>query len=206
VISPRYAVTVWLLLLAALVPTVIHSYVGITVSDGRIAGAIPTSLGGFRSVPSTRDETWGKRRFDSDDWMERVYGSGSDEVMLTVVRSYDPKTLYHHPELAAAYGTSFTRYETKRFASRPDVPIHILRSSRNGGAIAMYVLEYDGRYVEDPIWFQIRTAGELLVGGRKAMTLFFVRGTALQDASTLEATGPFRVLSMAIAEFAAQKP
>jgi len=38
----------------------------------------------------------------------------------------------------------------------------------------MYVLQFDGRFIADPVWFQIRTSGELLFSGRKPMTLFFV--------------------------------
>jgi hypothetical protein len=54
------------------------------------------------------------------------------------------------------------------------MPVHVLTNSA-GGAVGLYVLHYDGRFIADPIRFQLRTAGELLFTGRKAMTLFFVR-------------------------------
>jgi hypothetical protein len=158
----------------ALVPTVIHSYAGFTVRDGRSTSAIPASLADYPSMPSDRNSTWGQRRFDSFDWTERNYTAGAATIRLTVVRSYDLKALYHHPELAVAYRTSLDREHVEVAASRPDVPIHVLPPASEGGPGAMYVLHYDDRFVSDPIRFQIRTAGELLFSGRKAMTLFFV--------------------------------
>ena len=175
-ISARFAPIVCAFVGLALVPTLIHSYAGFTIVDGRATDAIPTSLAGYSSTPSGRNATWGKRRFDSDDWTERLYNNGTSKATLTVIRSYDLKTLYHHPELAVAYGTAFKRVEIRRFPGRPAIPVHVLYSSRDERAIAMYVLHYDDRYVQDPILFQIRTAGELLMSGRKAMTLFFVAG------------------------------
>ena len=96
-------------------------------------------------------------------------------MTLTVVRSYDLKALYHHPELAVAYGTSFEGARVEVLPGSPDIPVHVLRTGRESGPAAMYVLHYDDRFVSDPILFQIRTAGELLFKGRRAMTLFFVR-------------------------------
>jgi hypothetical protein len=102
-------------------------------------------------------------------------------VVLTVLRSYDLKALYHHPELAVAYHySSFTDSRTDTFPGRPDMPVHVL-TNRDTNAIGLYVLHYDGRFVGDPIRFQIRTAGELLFTPRKAMTLFFVRDDTVAE-------------------------
>jgi len=56
--------------------------------------------------------------------------------------------------------------------------VHVLTNT-TAAAVGMYVLHYDGRFIADPIRFQLRTAGELLFTGRKAMTLFFVRDDAV---------------------------
>jgi hypothetical protein len=174
-ISHRFIPLVGLLLAAALVPTIIHSYSGATHDDRRTTAAIPAVLVGHDSVPSERDETWGKRRFDSDDWTERVYGDISGQKRrLTVVRSYDPKSVYHHPELAVAYRTSFVGDDVIRLDQRLDVPVHVLKPAPGVDASAMYVLHYDTRFVDNPILFQIRAAGELLFSKRRPMTLFFV--------------------------------
>jgi hypothetical protein len=145
------------------------------VRDGLTTTSIPMALAGYSGSASGRNATWGQRRFDSEDWTERVYRSAGDEVRLTVVRSYDAKALYHHPELAVTEHT-FAKTELRRFTQRPDVPVHVLYAE--SGGVALYALQYDGTFVQDPIRFQLRMAGELLFSGRKAMTLFFLTDDA----------------------------
>ena len=175
-ISSRFAVAICALLAVALVPTLIHSYQG-AVDDGVRADVIPVTLAGYQSAPSGRGERWGRGHFDSDDWIERNYTTSGDDVRLTVVRSFDLKALYHHPELAVAYGkqygASFGAHEIVRLASAPQIPVHVLRPMPGGTALAMYVLHYNGEFVENPLWFQMRIAAELLVTRRQPMTLFF---------------------------------
>ena len=174
-ISHRFIPAACVLVAAALVPTIIHSYSAEVHDDGLTTAAIPTVLAGFASMPSERAATWGKRRFDSDDWTERVYSAANgDRFRLTVVRSLDPKSVYHHPELAVAYRTGFVGEEIRRFEARPDVPVHVLKPGSGVRAAAMYVLHYDTRFVDNPITFQIRAAGELLFSRRRPMTLFFL--------------------------------
>jgi hypothetical protein len=185
----------------ALVPTLIHSYAETTVRDGLSTQVISTSLAGYQGVPSGRNATWGKRRFDSDDWMERDYTSNGDTVKLSVIRSFDPKTLYHHPELAIAYGPSYIRNEVRRFAQRPDVPVHMLYTDTDVGTVAMYALLYDNRFVEDPIGFQIRTAGELLFSRRKPMTIFFVTDQKVAASANIDTLPAANVLFAAIDSF-----
>jgi hypothetical protein len=207
-LSSRYAPAICVALLVALIPTVIHSYAGVVVTDHLTTALVPQTIGAYRSTPSTRDANWGQRRFESHDWFERQYVSGADSVVLTVIRSFDLKALYHHPELAVAYHfASFTESRTAPMPGHPEMPVHVL-SDREGGPIGMYVLHYDGRFVADPIRFQVRTAAELLFTGRKAMTLFFVRDDTVAEgadplklpaasllasaASTFETAGPAR--------------
>ena len=174
-ISHRFIPVVCLLLAAAIVPTIIHSYSGAAHDDRRTTAAIPAELVGYDSVPSERAATWGKRRFDSDDWTERVYSNvAGQKLRLTVVRSFDPKSVYHHPELAVAYRTSFVGEDVIQMDERPEVPVHVLKPGPGVNASAMYVLHYDTRFVDNPITFQIRAAGELLFSKRRPMTLFFL--------------------------------
>jgi hypothetical protein len=206
VISARYAVAVCVLAVAALVPTVIHSYVGVVVEDGKKAGSVPTTLVGYTSTPTERNAGWGQRRFDSNDWVERKYSNsnGTEDVILTVIRSYELTPLYHHPELAVAYydGHSFEAARTRRFAGHDDVPVHVLRPDSADIAVAMYVLEYDGRYIDNPIAFQLRTSGALLFSGRRAMTLFFARTKAAPSERDLGTSGIGRLLLAAVDAFA----
>ena len=173
-LSSRYALAICVALLVALVPTIIHSYAGVVVSDGRTVQSIPATLSSYTSAPTKRNAEWGESHFESHDWFERQYVQGGDSVVLTVVRSYDLKALYHHPELAVSYHVvKFDDASTETAPERPDLPVHVLTNT-TAGAVAMYVLLYDGRFVDDPIRFQLRTAGELLFTGRKALTLFYV--------------------------------
>jgi hypothetical protein len=178
VISLRYVPAVCALLALALIPTIIHSYSRLPdVGDGRVTTAIPMVLADYQATPSARNRTWGKRRFDSDDWTERVYAdrTGRDSLRLTVIRSFDAKALYHHPELAITYPqASFVGEEVRRFDQRPDIPVHVLKPGPGEGGAAFYALHYGTGFVDNPIAFQIRTAGELLFSRRKPMTLFFV--------------------------------
>jgi len=202
-LSSRYAPAVVVALLVSLVPTIIHSYVGLVVTDGRATSAIPTTLLAYTSAPTKRPANWGASHFDSQDWFERQYVSGSDSVVLTVVRSYDLKALYHHPELAVAYRfANFDRHTTQAPADRPDMPVHILTSNESS-AVGLYVLHYDGRFIAEPIRFQLRTAGELLFTGRKAMTLFFVRDDSAAEGVTPLELPAARLLFEAVDRFAA---
>jgi hypothetical protein len=201
-VSHRFIPAACVLVAAALVPTIIHSYSADVHDDGLSTAAIPTLLAGFDSAPSERAATWGKRRFDSDDWIERVYrGANGERFRLTVVRSLDPKSVYHHPELAVAYRTGFVGEEIRRFEARPDLPVHVLKPAPGVRAAAMYVLHYDTRFVDNPIAFQIRAAGELLFSRRRPMTLFFVFNESPQSGGDAKEPAGAMLLLEAIEAF-----
>jgi hypothetical protein len=205
-ISTKYAVAACAVILLALVPTIIHSYAGLVVQDGRSTATIPTTVAGFTSLPSARDKGWGKRRFESDDWIERRYLSGSDEVQLTVLRSYDLKRLYHHPELDVAYGAGYLTEDIVELADAPGVPVHRLRASSETGNTALYTLHYGDEFISDPLWFQVRVAGELLFGGRKPMTLIFARDMRGRKGASPDSYPSARVLVPVMQQFAGQAP
>jgi hypothetical protein len=176
VISTRHVPAIVALLALAIVPTLIHSYSDSAADDGRRTRTIPTVLAGYPSVPSDRPQGWGQRRFKSNDWIERHYvAERGARVTLTVVRTYDAKSVYHHPELAVSYHrTSFAGERIEHFESRPEIPVHVLQSSPGQRAFGLYALHYEDRFVDNPLTFQIRSAGELLFSRRQPMTLFFV--------------------------------
>jgi hypothetical protein len=201
VISPRYLPAICVLLALALVPTIMHSYSGGPAIDGRTTAAIPRVLAGYQSTPTDRNAGWGKRRFDSEDWLEREYSDGRNRLRLTVVRSYDAKSVYHHPELAIAYRTSFAGSDVRRAADRPEVPVHVLKPAPGAQATGMYALHYGTRFIDNPIVFQLRTAGELLVARRKPMTLFFVVDEGASEVQTFEHSPARTLLFAAIDAF-----
>jgi hypothetical protein len=204
-ISTRYAPAVIVLLTAALIPTVIHSYVDRPHDDGLSTIAIPAALAGEIGVPSGRDAQWGQRWLDTFDWFERRYG-GRQDTRLFVGRSYDAKRLYHHPELVIAYGQNFGTRSVQRLAARPDVPVHVLRGrDSNATALALYALRYDDRYIDNPVLFQLRTSLQLLVTKRKPMTIFFVRQQLPSTDAPIEGSLAEQLLFEALAAFEGQQ-
>jgi hypothetical protein len=204
-ISTRFVPVTCVLVALALGPTLLHSY-GRPAADGRSAAAIPPMLAQFTSVPSGRNATWGQRRFGSDDWSERKYTdhAAGETITLTVVRSLDAKSVYHHPELAVADTISFPRVRVQRFAERPEIAVHVLEPGEGVNAAGMYALHYSDRFIDDPIRFQIRTAGELLISPRQPMTLFFVLNSATARGDEAENAPLRRVLFAAIDAFLRQ--
>jgi hypothetical protein len=171
--STRYAPAVLVLLALAAVPTVIHSYMDSRAIDGRRASASPERLDGTLGAPAKRAASWGDRRFGSHDWFERQYGA-SPAVKLAVVRSYDAKKLYHHPELAIDYGPSYAPGTVIRLPQRPDVPVHLLPGAAGSSRrMAIYALHYDDSFVASPILFQLKASVSALFSRRKPMTIFF---------------------------------
>jgi hypothetical protein len=186
----------------AAVPTVIHSYRDSTVSDGKSVRAIPMRLGGDLGAATTRRSGWGEERFSATDWTERHYKG--NKVRLFMGRSFDSKKLYHHPELAVDYGNDYDAGAVIDLPQRPGVPVHVMRGSgTDSRRVALYTLHYDGRFVADPIRFQLRTSLELLFSKRKSMTLFF----ATQDLGpneSAESSAAAAVLLAAMSAFEAQ--
>lgn len=205
-IATRYATAVSVLVALALVPTLIHSYGGLVESDSRRASDVSEVLGAFTSQPTDRNRNWGRRHFESDDWIERRYSSAGGSATLSVVRSYDLKTLYHHPEIEIVEGADLKRSRIETFPADPDIPVFVLETEREQGTVVFYVLHYGQQFVRDPIWFQIRTAGELLFRGRQAMTLFMAQDENVRAGADLSARPALVVLYAAIRQFLSAAP
>jgi hypothetical protein len=203
-ISPRYAAPVAVLLTLALVPTVIHSYRATRTDDGLRAAGIADRLGGMPSTPTERRAEWVENNFATDDWVERTYRAGSTDVSLFVARSYDPKRLYHHPELALLRGNQTQPAGVVRSGARPEIPLHVVATERGGRrGVAVYALMYEGSFIDNPLVFQLRTSVELLVSGRRPLTLFMANALegSRDDIDNAPAT---RLLLEAIADFERQ--
>ena len=205
-ISARHARLVAVLLGFALIPTAIHSYWGAVADDGLHAAGVPAALSDMPSTPTARKPLWVMNNFQSEDWIERTYHAASADVVLFVGRSYDPKRLYHHPELALLRGYETAPVGTTYSSSRPDVPLHVVTTKKNDQrGVAVYALLYGGQFIADPVAFQLKTSAELLVGGRKPMTLFLASDLA-GDPDHAGDSPAARVLLAAIAAFEAQSP
>jgi hypothetical protein len=200
-IASRYLPALAVLLAIASVPTVLHSYVGLTVADGRSTAAIPMRLNGLDARPTDRPLGWLPDAMGTTDFIERRYGR---DLRLLVVRSYDAKRLYHHPELAVAHDDYYERTEIGRFAERPEVPIFTVRGSDN--RVSAYTLLYNREFVDRPVSFQLRNAIALLVRPRQLMTLFFVRGSPGSSTHPPGESPAEQLLLAAVDSFLAQRP
>jgi len=178
VIDTRHLPGLALLLALAGIPTIIHSYMGTTVEDGLSPAAVPPRLKGLDARPGRHTSAWVQDTYGTSNFIEREYG---DNLTLFVARSYDPKGLYHHPENGIAHGDSYDRAVVIRTPERPDVPMFVLDNGDTRRSA--YALLYDGKFIEQPIRFQIRNAVSLLIKPKALMTLFFVRGRSSRGGS-----------------------
>jgi hypothetical protein len=195
-IATRYLYAIAAMLAIAMVPTVIHSYVGLSVLDGKTTAAIDHTLDGRLGTDTNRSPEWVRDNFSAEDFIERRYG----DVTLFVARSYDLKSLYHHPELGAAYRRSYDSHQIESLPSRSgSIPVHILSGM---GGQAAYVLLYNQSFVEEPMWFHARQAIAMLVRPKRQMTLFFAHGPtpAATDSPVI------RVLLASLESFQSQTP
>ena len=205
-IATRYAATVAGLLALALVPTVVHTYLGLETDDGQRTAAIPLELAGAREVPLDRPSTWSKLQFVSTDAFERRYvDDAGRSARLVVIRSHDVKTLYHHPENAIAYGMGYDSAGIITLPGLADVPVHVLSKQRPDRALAVYAIRYDGGFVGNPYVFQAGLAWKRLFTARRPATLLFTRGEG-PGLDPVETSLPARLLVAAVNAYVAQAP
>ncbi len=198
-IATRHLPALGALLALACVPTIIHSYVGTTIADGRSAAALPLRLNGLEGQPSGRSAKYVQGAYAATDFVERQYGR---DLTLFVARSSDAKHLYHHPEHGVARGDGYERAVVVRSAKRPEIPMFVLRGSQQ--RLSVYALLYEGEFVENPIRFQLHNALTSLIRPRSLMTLFFVRGREEAGLPSAGASGAEALLLAAIDSFLAQ--
>ncbi len=204
-ISDRFGNGVAALLALAMVPTIIHSYLEAKNEDGYHARSINFELADLKFLDTTRRDRWVMNMFSAEDWVERTtQTSEGSEIRLFVGRSFDPKRLYHHPELALLYNKDMQNKGVHFLKAIGDIPIHLLQRRNNTG-VAAYCLLYDGAFVDNPILFQILTSLKLLVSPRKPMTLFFVYDEGLPSIQSIEESKAIQVLNAAVRDFQSQR-
>ena len=201
-ISRKYLPHLVALLAVALIPTLIHQYLGLEEDDGLQANAIPKRLAGYSAQSTERRRAWGEAVFGSHDWFERNYELDGRTLRLFVGRGYDQKRLYHHPEIGLSRGIDL---EPETIVSLDGgTRVHLLREKDGEGAVA-YVLLYDGRSIVDPVANQIRNAFWQLFQPRRPMTLFYIADPYLRKSDSFEESESARLLRAAIASFLKQK-
>jgi hypothetical protein len=203
--SARYALPVVLVLMLALIPTVIHSYLGLKTDDGLSVKNIKSVLDNFNSIPTSRQPGWGEDVFGSEDWFERAYTDEQGKSLrLFVGRSYDHKRLYHHPELALSYAKDLRSKGQIRLPGQPEIPVNLLRNDSRPN-MAAFVLVYDGKFIDNPISHQIRDSLKQLISARKPMKLFYIADDNATDNTTFIQSSAASLLNKAIKDFMDQQ-
>lgn len=194
-ISARYAPAVIVLTGLALVPTVLHSYIGFTASDGKTSQQVPRQLDGVDGIDTSRDPDWVRQYYHTDDYIERRYSG----VTLFVARGLDAKALYHHPELGLAYGRTFSSSEVVDAPSGSEtVTLHVLRGPDD---FACYAVLYGDSFVAAPLRFEARRAVSMLFRPARPLTLFFGQGPASRQTGESAVT---RIVLAAVRSFREQ--
>jgi hypothetical protein len=185
--STRHVPLIAVLLALAAAPTWLHHTGRLNVDDcGELAIAFEPMSDGS---PPVGDGEAARRRkrlltlYGDGSWVEgRVsIRRGGPRLTTVVVRSFDPKTIYHWPG-NRVIGTrpERTTLETVT-AGAGQLPIHRLhypRRSERGRKVkfAAYLLVYGGELVRNPYLAQLLSAPRQVVAGRMPMWLFFVFG------------------------------
>ena len=202
-ISGRWAGPVLVLLVVALVPTTLHTYMDWRVNDGPAAATIPLQLGTFNGTPLDKEGQFGAA-FATSDWIHRQYdGSDGSSLRLVVARSYDAPRLYHHPEKAIAYARLLDFSGVTTIEMGAPVPVYLL-TSENRTAGAAYALMYRDTFMTNPLWFQLRNVGETLLGPRHPTTLFFTYD-AKRDRKPLPESRKVQLLAAAVQSYLSQR-
>lgn len=204
-ISTRYALPVALVLMLALIPTVIHSYLDLKADDGLSVTNIKSVLDNFNSIPTDRKPGWGKQTFGCEEWIERTYtDEHGKRLRLFVGRSYDHKRLYHHPELALSYARGLASTGYVNLTGQPDIPVNLLYNDARSN-MAAFALLYDGKFIDNPISYQIQDSLKQLISARKPMTLFYVVDENVPKNTEFVQTSAAFLLNKAIKDYMAQQ-
>jgi len=202
-ISTRYTTPVIVIILLALIPTIIHSYLDLKTLDHLSTQKISQVLGLYQSKPTQRKPGWAEDTFASYDWIERNYSNQNGKaVRLFVGRSYDHKSLYHHPELALSYGKDLRMVGEMNYSEQPSIPVKIL-ANESRPVIAAYALLYDQQFVENAINHQLKSSFIQLITPRKPMTLFYVEAENSSSKTSFTESDAAVVLESAIKDFLA---
>ncbi|MHC4137181.1 MAG: hypothetical protein ACYTDU_02050 [Planctomycetota bacterium] len=184
-IATRHAWLVAGLLLLALVPTYFNVYrQPPALEPGALAVAIPADLEGYRgATPGRHQAEWVAAQFAAQDFVERKYRVGAQELEIFAARTYDGKKLFHFPELALTYGRSATAERREELdVDGRTLPVRVLEFRKpNAVHRSASALFYGTRPVRDPMPFLFRTLPALVVGQREPMTLIYVQGKAHPD-------------------------
>ncbi len=185
-LSGRFARSLGLLLVLGSIPVLVHSYLDTLVDP---CAAPEVLLARFAlDPPSAKRTDFLRSSMSADAFAEGSLpgASGESTLRYLVLRSWDPKRLYHQPEQRLLKGLEISESELDWIeVDGAPIPIRSIEVQtnlvRHAEPVAAYLLVYDGEAVENPYVAQIGSAVRQLVGGRLPMTLYFVYGSERRD-------------------------
>jgi len=191
-LSRRYVPYILACLLPTLIPVLLHSYRGFQVDDCKNPSQLfPASSEG---KTDEQPELWMHKEGKGIQWDEGTYASDSSGLRLNFViaRSYDPKRLYHRPEIMFVPDTTPDRRRVE-WLENPTEKLPIHRAYYEPGKptiMVAYLLVYNSTPVASPYLAQITAFPFQLVGGSRPMTMFFIsaRGPT-RDFEAMERSG-----------------
>jgi hypothetical protein len=155
---------------------VVHSYLNLEIDDCKAARLlVPQSVPASDS--SRKRDAWMRDQFEASQWHEGSFVKDGQRFDFSILRSYDAKRLYHHPENYFA-NRAFVRERRIEWVSTHSgaVPIHrVYYSDPNAAVLVAYLLVYRSSPVASPYWAQLRAAPVELFSGRTPMTLFLIQ-------------------------------
>lgn len=190
-LARRYAPHLVVLCALTLLAVIVHSWLGFHREDC----ADPQRFFGSQAEPSAR-ESWLRKGYHALEVRRgRVaLGGGLWSLGSTMIRSTQPRTIYYRPEGMAVPGGRAVRrgMEWLDDPSGERLPIHrawYREDPASGTALVVaYLLVYQGRPVEDPVFAQLLAAPREVFIGAAPMTLLLISGAVLQqDLSGAEA-------------------
>ena len=177
-LSRRYLPQITIALLLTSIPVVVHSYIELTAAD-RVNFSDLCAISG-----SEQDrESTGRRLKDLFGQVEWCHGSLGTQIPSApldfwIMRSYDPKKLYHLPDTGLVRGAAPSRRTTEWVDLGDErVPIHRAYYAEEEPAVfAAYLLIYNGEPVANPYLAQLASFPLQLLRGTSPMNLLFVSG------------------------------
>jgi exosortase len=179
-LSARYGWGLAALACLALVPVVVHSYVGLKTDDcANPQALVPANAGGV--VPGEADA---QSNFDAYQWRtgQLAPTAGAPPMTYVVVRSFDAKQLYYRGSRRIWRDVEPGRDELV-FIDDDGDKLPVVRSSLSDAnsedkhTLIAGLLVYRGRPVENGWLAQLRAAPLQALTGKRPMTLYAVRAT-----------------------------
>ncbi len=176
ILSTRYVPHMAVMILVAMVPIVVHSYLDLRSDEC----ADPVRLAASSSWRHQKErDAFMRERLGAHQWKEGRLPAepGEPSIHYTIARSYDAKRLYYRIERRLLVAEPDLQKIIKVQANSEQLPIRTLRfhpkPGSAGAAVAAYLLVYDGRPVGNPYVNQLLAAPLRMLTGRLPMTAFF---------------------------------